>query len=283
MQEIDEFLAKAKQIPAAPHTLPRLMQILNDPDADGSQAVELVSYDAGLTTSVLRVCNSALFRGAGQVTTVDEAILRIGFQQVYRLVAAACGVQLMQQVKPGWGVNTGLLWSHSVTAGIAAQLVAREVNVEPNLVFTGGLMHDLGKIIMACALEHIYGNLVEQAIAGESTLFATEKRLLGVHHAEVAGRLLVRWGFPEALIQIVTHHHAPSAAPVADQAAVACVHIGNLIAYFVGRHAGVNTLCLGACEESLRILGLNPDRLPSFMNQTWENASMVEMFVRMNG
>jgi putative nucleotidyltransferase with HDIG domain len=142
----------------------------------------------------------------------SEAVNRLGFRQIYTLVAAVSGARALSPSQRGYGINAGELWRHSVTAAVAAQLIARRTADDESTVFTAGLLHDIGKIVLAEALEHIYAKLVEESQTQQAALVETEKRLLGVEHAEIGGRLLSRWKFSENLVSAVWFHHRPAAA-----------------------------------------------------------------------
>lgn len=101
------------------------------------------------------------------------------------------------------------MWKHSVTSAVAAQVVARRIEEDESLVFTAAPLHDIGKIVLAEALELIYYRLVDDALKEQSAMIEKEKKLLGVQHAEIGGRLLSRWNFPPNLVGAVWHHHRP--------------------------------------------------------------------------
>ncbi len=280
MQEIDDYLDQAKQLPPAPRVLAQLLPLLNQPDIDVSKVVELVTYDPALTADILQACHTAEQGFATEATHLEEAVVRLGFQRIYRIVATVCAATTLGAVKPEWGVDSGELWKHSVTAAFAAQLVARDREVDENLVFTAGLLHDLGKVVLAGALESIYTKVVEEAEAGQYSLLETEERRLGVQHAEVGGRLLARWALPPELAAAVCYHHHPAegeAQPVA-----ACVCLGDLIAHLVGSRCGCAAYSFLGPVEGMKLLKLPHDRLPSLITQTLENVAMVEFLLRMN-
>ena len=113
-------------------------------------------------------------------------------------------------------------------------------------------------------------------------MIETEKRLLGVQHAEVGGRLLARWKFPANIVSSVWFHHNPSAAP-SDKKLAAYVYLGNMIAYFMGYGYGHQAFALRGRAEALDIAGVKPEALPDFMIQTFEKLQTIEALVRANG
>ena len=276
MQELDDYINKVKNLPPAPRILPELLGLLRKENVDSSRVVQLISFDPAITASVLRLCNSALFAGASPATDLSEAVQRLGFRQIYTLVAAVSGARALTPAQKGYGISAGELWKHSVTTAVASQFIARSQDEpEEGLVFTAALLHDVGKIILADALEHTYARLVEESRAQQSAMIETEKRLLGVQHAEVGGRLLTRWKFPENLVAAVTCHHEPAAAG-AHQKLASYVYLGNMVAYFMGHGYGHQAFAMRGQSEALEILGLKPEAMAGFMIQTFEQLQLVE-------
>jgi len=275
MQELDDYINKVKNLPPAPRMLPELLMLLRQDNVDSSRVVQLIAFDPAITASVLRLCNSAAFAGANPASDLSEAVNRLGFRQIYTLVAAVSGARALTPSQRGYGINAGELWRHSVTAAVAAQLIARRQGDDESTVFTAGLLHDIGKIILAEALEHIYAKLVEDSQTQQAALVESEKRLLGVDHAEIGGRLLTRWKFPENLVTAVCFHHHPEAAGP-HQRLASYVYLGNMIAYFMGQGYGHQAFALRGRAEALEILKLKASDIPDLMIETFDQLQTVD-------
>jgi len=281
MQELDDYINKVKNLPPAPRILPELLTLLRLEDVDSDRVVKLIAFDPAITAAVLRLCNSAFFAGAEPATDLQSAVARLGFRQVYQLVAAVSGSRMLGAVQKGYGIHGGELWQHSVASAVAAQLIACSNDEDESLAFTAALLHDIGKIVLAGALEHIYAELVQNSQSQQAAMIETEKRLLGVQHAEIGGRLLARWKFPENIVSAVCFHHQPAAAAPHERLA-AYVYLGNMIAYFMGYGYGHHAFALRGRAEALDILKLKSDALPNFMIQTFDKLRMVETLVKVD-
>jgi putative nucleotidyltransferase with HDIG domain len=275
MQVVDEYIRNLRHLPPAPRVVPDLMRLLNQPDVDSSQVVKMISYDPSLTVNVLRICNSAYFGSALPTADVQEAVTRLGFQQVYQLVAAATGARLLSPPQPGYGLEQGELWKHSVASAVAAQLIARKLGDNENLVFTAALLHDIGKTILSHSLNGAYSKIVTETERNEYSLIEAETKLLGVHHGEVGGQLLQHWRFPANIVAAVWFHHTPKgAAP--HQRLASFVYLGNMIAYFMGHGYGHAGFALRGRTEVLSTLHLSADCIPQLMMETYEQMHMIE-------
>src|SRR2546429_624035 len=212
MPELDNWIDRGNDLPPGPRILPRLLNLLSQPDIDSEKVVELIRYDPSLTASVLHACNSAFLGAANPASGIQEAVMRLGFKKVYRMVASISTAPTLKPAQQGYGIEQGELWKHSVTAAVAAQLIAKEKGDDESLAFTGALLHDIGKIILAQNLEALYAKLMAETEAKGCSLLEAEENMLGVHHAEIGGRLLARWNFPDDLVAAVRFHHDPAAA-----------------------------------------------------------------------
>ncbi|MFM1945175.1 MAG: hypothetical protein RI897_4157 [Verrucomicrobiota bacterium] len=275
MQELDEYINKVKHLPPAPRVLPELLTLLSNEDVDSDRVVSLIAYDPSITAAVLQLCNSAFYSPSTSIGDLSQAVTWLGFKQVYQLVTAVVGARTLGPEQKGYGLGRGELWQHTVASAVAAQVMARRIGEDDeNLVFTAALLHDVGKIVLSEALEHIYAKLVEETEQKQHSLLEAEKRLLGVQHAEVGGRLLSRWKFPVPIVSAVWWHHQPKAAKPHDRLA-AYVYLSNLIAHFLGHSYGHQALAMRGRAEALEILGLSPETLPHYMIETVEQLTLV--------
>ncbi|MSR65246.1 MAG: HDOD domain-containing protein [Verrucomicrobiae bacterium] len=265
MQMADQYVDKVHHLLPAPCVVPQLLQLLNKPDADNNDIVKLISHDPSLTANVLRISNSAYFAAATSITSMDEAVARLGSQQVYRLVVAISGAMLLAPPKNS-GSTADELLDHSIATAVAAQLMAKDAGDDESLVFTAGLLHDLGKIVLAFVSNDFY-KMFQDVESDQSALIEVERKLMGTDHAEIGGCILLRWNFPAELTSAVQFHHQPGSA-LAHQRLAAHVYLGNMVAYLVGQGYGHQPSMPRGDSEALTILNLTKDDLQEYVNKT---------------
>jgi putative nucleotidyltransferase with HDIG domain len=275
MQAIDDYINNLRHLPPAPRVVPELMRLLNQPDVDSSKVVKIILYDPSLTANVLRICNSAYYAAATPISDLQEAVTRLGFQQVYHLVTAATGAKLLSPAQAGYGLEPGDLWKHSVAAAVAAQLIARKLGDDENLVFTATLLHDIGKIVLAGSMDSAYTKIIKETETSGQSLLEAEKKILGMNHAEVGGRLLTRWKFPPNIVNAVASHHYPKNAG-SHQRLAAHVYLGNMIAYFMGHGYGHVPFAIRGRSEVLATLNLEPEAVPQLMMEAFDQMHVVD-------
>jgi HD-like signal output (HDOD) protein len=126
-------------LPPAPVFLTRLMVLLNQPDTDTTKVVDLITYDPALTTNVVRRCNSAYYGFASPVDNVQEAVTRLGFWEIYRIVVMCSTSRMLSPAQKGYGMEANELWDHSIATALAAEQVAKDLHEDEATAFTAGL------------------------------------------------------------------------------------------------------------------------------------------------
>src|SRR5580658_434663 len=230
MEKIAHLLGHMDTLPASPVLLPRLAQLLDDINhTDVHEIVDIIVFDSALTAKLLQIANSAYFGMSVPITNVGDAIGLLGYDIVFVLAAAISGEGCLRAA-PGTGMDAVLLWKHSVTTAFGAQYLARVTGVEPNLAFTAGLLHDLGKVVFAETYGKIYTNMFDASKRGPQTLVEWELDHYGCSHAEVGATLLQNWKLPKPLVAGIKYHHNLAAAgEYAPLAAGIC--LGNVLSH----------------------------------------------------
>ncbi len=279
MNSIDTILERIEALPSSPQILPKLMSALDNIEVDLSRIVDLIAFDPGLTARVLKVCNSAALGGATPATDISEAVNRVGMRPIYQMVAAVSGRQSLQPSQPVAGLDTEALWKHSVTAALAAQIMAQDHDDDASATFTVALLHDAGKIVLAEAFQEAYGRLLTQCTDTPSGLAAEEKARFDIDHAEAGGRLLRRWNFPAAMSDGVTFQYRPAAAGDAKRLA-SHIHLADVVALRLDKPAAGDPNPAPDTADALEILQMSPASLDHYLERTLENFQFVNALCR---
>ncbi len=251
----DLYIQQVHHLLPAPSIIPRLMKLVGTSESNNSEIVDLIYHDPSLTANVLRISNSSFYGIDRKIDSLDEAVMRIGARELYRIVVAISSAIMLTHLDHRKGREENALLDHSVAAATGAQFLAAEIGEDENLAFTATLLHDLGKIVIAAVSENFYG-YAQEVKDTETDLLAAEERVLGVTHAEVGGRLLEHWQFPDNLIQAVQFHHRPVFAPQ-HQRLAACLNLANGVAYNLNRAYGHQRPNPDLTIETINLLGIN--------------------------
>lgn len=260
----DRYLSNVASLPPAPMLVTELLKLFQEPDRDIDQVVKLISYEPALTAQILRTCNSVYFAGDEPPSDIFEAVSRIGFYQVYCLVVSIFGAKTKSMKGAGEGINVDELWRHSVAVAVSAGVVADHVGQQKATAFTAGLLHDIGKLVLAAAERRPYALLIQQAKQQGRGLSLVERSVLGTDHAELGGELMRRWKLPPDVVVGVRHHHALEGAPPYRQL-TAAVQVGDMFAHQLFSEDLSETDLGSASTGALEALSLGDDDIPRLL------------------
>jgi putative nucleotidyltransferase with HDIG domain len=280
MDKIDEVLNRVQKLAPAPQLLPRLLRMLSDVDTDLAQIVDVISFDPALTAKLLQICNSPVFRGNTRVNDVSEAVNRLGLKTVYGIVAAVIGVKSVKFTAAPGGKSANEIWRHSVIAAFAAQFLSEDITPDSGLLFTTGLLHEIGQVVITEAFKGRLAPAVPDADKNPRLMVEVERKHYGVDHAELGARLLERWNFSPTMVDCVRFHHEPAGSK--DNAALAaCVSLGDTLAYGLEQESRGQAILWPESGSSLGILRLAEDDLKRYLERIKENLEFVESMCRL--
>ncbi len=194
-------------IPSMPQVAVRFLEIVQDPDFDYREVVEVLSSDPGTTSDILRLANSSLFGVTRKVTALPHAMTLLGIRRVRALVLGRYVVESIGQ-KGCASVEPAYYWRRSLTTAVLAARLADALTPDRREeAFIAGLLADIGIVILDEAIPKKYRAIAEQYKAGGNPdLAVTEKALLDTNHGQVSAAVLDRWKLPQAVCQAVRWH-----------------------------------------------------------------------------
>ncbi|MBI4719464.1 MAG: HDOD domain-containing protein [Planctomycetes bacterium] len=276
MKDLAGIIEQVEALPPLPGTALKLINVVNDPRSTVSDIVETIRYDEAVTAQVLRLCNSAYFGLSRKVESLQDAMLRLGTMKVLRIVMAVHTNSMLSRAQKGYGLEPGVLWRHSVAAAITSSLFAELLKLtKANLVFTAGLLHDIGKVILN---EFVAESLVEilQRMSREHCSFVeAEQQVLGLSHAELGARIAEKWQLPAPIVRCIRYHHQPGALTPPDPL-VDTVYLANCTCVLFGIGVGEDGLCCRADASVMERYGLQERHLESIGAQMLVELRRVE-------
>lgn len=195
-----EWVQTSASLPVLPDLATRVITLAADPDVSISQLTSVISKDQVLTTRLLGLANSAHSASANEITTVAEAIMRVGSIGVRNLAVAVC-LASQKQDRSVYGSHGQSLVDHGIGTAYLARLIADEVDEDPEEAFLCGLLHDIGKLVVLKWV-HVH----KQQAPGSLDDAAVEEMIVN-WHAGIAGMAFRRWNLPASLDEPVTCHH----------------------------------------------------------------------------
>ncbi len=225
------LVAQMTSLPSLQNLVDDVVERLSHPDTSLAEVAELIGRDAGLSGRVLHLVNSSFFGVRHVVASPLHATVLLGLNAIKTLVLS---VRLFQQFENGplGGISLTDTWEHSVHVARAAKAIALYQECSEDLcekTFLAGLLHDVGKLILASNLPESYAAIVKEAHGDFDALLAAERSNLGATHGEVGAYLLGLWGFAEDIVEAIALHHEPVLSKSSELAPLAAVHVANSV------------------------------------------------------
>jgi len=227
--------AAVEQMPAFPKSVQKILELTRDVACAPKDLVQVIDRDPVVTVKVLRVVNSAYYGLAKQITSVNHAVVFLGFNTIKNLALSMAAIGMLPS-NPLAGFDGQRYLLHSLTtAAIARQLALRLPQIDPHDAFIAGLLHDFGKVVVAQFMPAEFRRSVEMSLWNEQPLHQALLEVIGVDHAEVGAMLAEKWRFAPDLVDTIRHLHTPEQC---DTDMLACVFAANQISKRLGLDFG---------------------------------------------
>ncbi|MFZ0389700.1 MAG: HDOD domain-containing protein [Calditrichia bacterium] len=258
--QLREITRRVENMPVVSETPYRLLQLVERDDYAIAEIIKIVETDVSLTTRCLTVVNSAAFGLPRTINSIRQAVVFLGSRMLVKLAMTQAFKSFFQISMVGYGAKPGEFWEHSVRTAVGARLVAQELipDVAPDLAYTAGLLHDMGKAVISEFLEKHQQHLLTEMQRQESGDFLEiERRVLGTDHTRVGEAMAEKWRLPESLQMVIRYHHHPSLVSNGFGGLIQAAHLADLLAMIGGAGTGLDTLAYQFDEKLKQKLKLD--------------------------
>jgi putative nucleotidyltransferase with HDIG domain len=240
-EKISDLAAGLKNLPSLPGLYLELAEALQSPTATAERIAGIASKDPAIAAKLLQLSNSAFFGFSHKVFSVEEAIQLLGVS-VLQSVAMAVPIfsSFSRDNCPKFPID--YIWEHSLQVGVLGRKIAvqsADDHFVPEQAFCAGLLHDIGKIILANGLPAEYTAVMEESSSRRAPLSEVEQEHFSASHAEVGAYLLALWGLPIPLVEAVANHHQPRRCGTDNLCLAGVVHIADALRHGQGTPAGI--------------------------------------------
>lgn len=214
-----------------PEVLLRLNQMVNDEHSTAADIAKVINQDPGLTTRLLKIANSPMYGTSRQIDNVVRAITLLGHKQIRDLALSTVASKMFQGMLSEV-ISVEDFWRHSLYCGLLARTLAQAGKIaNPDTMFTAGLLHDIGQLIIFHRMPEQAHQIILLTVQGDANkdMVSAEREIIGFDHTEVGAQLARNWHLPEVLCESIAYHHTPAKATHFPNE-VAVVHIANVIA-----------------------------------------------------
>jgi HD-like signal output (HDOD) protein len=216
------------QLPALPKIASQVVELVDNPQTSAAKLSKVISTDQGLTSKVLKVANSPFYGFPKRISTVDFAVIVLGFDALKEIVISISLISALQNRADKY-FNMKDFWDHAImSAGIGRRL-AREIDYRVSgEVFVAALLHDMGISILHRHFFEEYKQIVDLILDNDVPPLNAEREILGVTHCDIGGWLAERWNLPGHIREAIMYHHTPEKA-IENPDIVALIHCADVI------------------------------------------------------
>lgn len=274
--KLEEIVRKTSDLPTLPKAALNVIRETELATSSAASVAQHIGMDQALTARVLRLANSAYFGLARQVGDIQESVVILGMRNVRNLAIVASTFPWMSKPLKGYRLGPKQMWTHSFCVAVAAkELALKTRKADPDLAFTAGLLHNIGKVALSVWLENKIDSMVTLASRENLTFDQVERKLLGFSHAEVGAFLAEQWNLPKALVEAIAYHHSPNESPALNPI-TDYVHIGDYITMSVGLGLGADGLRYEFYPETLDRVGIDHTDIDSVLDSFLEAQESYE-------
>lgn len=257
----------AQQLPADPSVLARLNELLQDPNTELDQITAELRRDVTLSAKIVKLSNSPMFGVGRNISTPDEAVNRVGFSEILRLVGTATAGRLSEQTLQLYDIDAKLLRDNMLYGAIAAEALARPARMDPRVAYCAGLLRCVGLMILERAGRTL-GYAAPVYSASQWPDYASwERSVFGISSTEVTGILLDEWNFPPEVSRAIRHHYVRTTEDYSHRLAV-LLNVANGMAQFVSRSFQGENVLWKITPEKLQAVGLKEEDFESAIATT---------------
>jgi HD-like signal output (HDOD) protein len=206
-QPREKLLKIAQQLPASARVLAQLGQLLMDVNSGLEEIASLLKRDTALAARVIRISNSAAYGSGGGIASIEDAVGRVGFAEVYRLTGFASAAQVFDHDLTSYGIPGAVLRANTLLTALAIESLAKRSTVDSRAAYTAGLMRSVGKVVLDKLARQALGYGQDFVRSGQGSVVEWEVALLGTANAQAAAIVLESWNFPASVFMPVRDQH----------------------------------------------------------------------------
>ncbi len=234
------------KLPVLPSIATMVMRELTRPETSAEQVADIIRQDAAIAAGVLKVANSIVYKRRVATSTLEAAIVRLGYQLVRDLVISLSTRSMFRTTDEA----DQQLWDHAIATALAAKVVAAETRrANPDEAFVAGLLHDVGKIVLKNENRDRFMGAAKRITKEKMPSSTAERSAFSFHHGTVGGILLMEWNLPQEMANAIYWHHdleSPQNIPVRSQNLTWVTSLANAVVNSLGINLGMKSIEPGA-------------------------------------
>ncbi len=269
------LLHVVKTLPAAPQIVAELGKLRLEPGLDLADVTALLRCDAALTARILRIANSAFYSNGSPYSSLEQALARVGFGEIYRIAGIAAVAQMASQDLRMYRIPGPGLRENALLTALVMEELAKAAGLDPEEAYASGLLRSTGKVALDGLMRDFPARDSFDPASG-GALAEWESARVGLTACEAAEFILAEWRFPAAMSAAIGQHYVPekSSSPLAN-----LLNLAAGIADRLGHGLPGEQPYLAASPEKLDAAGLEEGRLEGASSSALEKFALVRSAV----
>lgn len=261
----DQVIKGQVDLASLPKVYQRILDALAEPNCSAGHLAGIISKDTSVSLRLLKLVNSAYYALPSKVDSVSRAIALLGTRELMSLVQGISIVQTFKKI-PGQMMDMESFWKHSIRTALYAQKLARRCGVvSDEQFFTGGLLHDIGRMVMMLVMPEWYSVTIQNSLNEQQSLTQAERHTLVYDHAMIGRMLCEKWRLSHSLAQMIGWHHKPQSNHYALETSI--LHVADFLAQALGDEVNVGQILHPLDEKAWEKTGLTPSDIEPLAHQ----------------
>ncbi len=258
--DMRRLVEKVTSLPTLPGAVARITRMLDDPDTTAAEVGREIEKDQVLSAKVLKLVNSGFYGFSQPISTIQHAMVLLGFNVVKTLVLSTSVLDMMSNSMAG-------LWQHSLACARTCGIIGRFLDLDdPEEISVTGLLHDLGKVVLEAHVKEVFGPVIHLVETRNMLFYEAEQEVMEITHATLGGWLLEKWQLPGQLVEPIMYHH--DFHPRRTHAMrTGIVHLADILVRAEGFGSGGDRRIPILSEEAMKVMGLDVNDLGDIMDE----------------
>ncbi len=275
--DLEQIERELNKIPSLPVVVTDVISDLDCKTVDFFILEQKIAQDPVMTARILAVANSSFYGLSGQVHGIKEACLVLGVNTIRSIVIAIGIIQHLDRDEGG-RLNHKAFWGHSIAAGVAARLLAKQVGLDQEVAFTVGILHDIGELVLDSRFSEEYAEVIRYCDENDYLKCEAEERVLGFDHCLVGARIAERWRLPQIIVDSIANHHVCNLKSPSSM--VDLIQIVDVVCKGMETGAGGDDVIPGLNHDAMERLGIDMRMITGCLGEIERSAAGFDALLK---
>ena len=266
---MDLIFSKIKQLPVIPKLLHELMQDFSSDNSRIEDIAKKIAMDQVISAKVLKMANSAAYRRGPEITSIEQAVIRLGFNSLRSLVVAS---GLITSFRTPSNFDKNKFWVDNFQVATIAKALAADCRaIEPETAFTCALLHNIGELLIQSTLPE-EASLINMSISRGTSRIDAQREMLGYDYSQVGAELAKRWSLSDTFVRAIAQQLDPlNFEPISPEAVL--IRLAMFVSF--AWNAGVPPQVIVARFPTplAQHLGIDPQRLAERLEELHQHGN----------